>query len=105
MRASIVCLAALAVGACTPAPSRTRSTSYMPTLDVRTPGHVRVYTQGMPRCPVRDVGTVAGLTYEDLQTQAFRLRANAVILETGSAYSNSGHSGLAVQFIRSDCQE
>ena len=106
MRIPIVCLAALAVAACTPANySRTRSVEYAPSLEVRSPGHVRVYMEGPPRCPFREVGTVAALTYEGLQQQAFRLRANAVILETGSKYSNSGHAGQAVQFTRPDCQE
>lgn len=82
-----------------------RSVEHAQSLDVRSPGHVRVYMEGPPRCPFREVGTVTGLTYEDLQQQAYRLRAHGVILETGSKYSNSGHAGQAVQFTQADCQE
>ncbi len=100
----IVCLAALALTACGQARG-TRETNTVPTLEVRSPRHVRVYMQGVPRCPFREVGTVSGRNYRELQQHAYRLRANAVILDAGSQYSNSGYSASAVQFTRADCQQ
>lgn len=105
MRAAIVCLAGLAVAACAPAPSRTRSVDTVPTLEVRSPRHARLYVEGVPRCPFREVATVAGNNHRELQAHAYRLRANAVILETGGRYSNANISGSAIQFTRADCQE
>ncbi|HEU0301728.1 MAG TPA: hypothetical protein VFR37_19905 [Longimicrobium sp.] len=106
MRPVIVCLAALAVAACTPAVSRThQGESTAPTLDVRSPRHVRLYVEGAPRCPFREVATVVGRSYRELQEHAYRLRANAVILETGGRYGNANIPASAVQFTRADCQE
>ncbi|HEX2077332.1 MAG TPA: hypothetical protein VHG08_06470 [Longimicrobium sp.] len=104
MRPAIVCLAALALATCGQARG-TRETNTVPTLDVRSPRHVRLYIGEMPRCGFREVATVSGRNYRELQDRAFQLRANAVILETGAENRGAPYTASAVQFTRADCQQ
>ena len=105
MRFLVICIAA-AVGltACGQAAGarQARGETAVPTLEVRSPRQVRVYTGTPPRCPVRDAGTVWGRSYRDLQTAAYRLRANAVLVDQ---HQYGGQmTGMALQFTRADCQ-
>ncbi|MBW3571190.1 MAG: hypothetical protein KY467_08790 [Gemmatimonadetes bacterium] len=107
MRASIVCLAALALAAC--GPPRSIRESRGPTLEPRSARAIRVYEHAVPRWPYRDVGRVSGRSYREFQSAAFRLRANAVILEPrrpGTLGGSDGtRAGTAVAFTRVDCQQ
>lgn len=104
MRNHLVCLTTLALAACAGTPSRAPDMATVPTLDVRRPRDVRLYLQGVPECPFREVAIIAGRNYRELQDRAFQLRANAVILETGARNTNGPYSASAVQFTRPDCQ-
>jgi hypothetical protein len=104
MRAAIVCLAALALTACTPAKPRPAS-DHVPSLEVRNPSHIPIYEGSAPRCPFREVGSVAGQTRREIQGAAFRLRANAVILEPVNQLRPGGvMQRVAVQFTSAACQ-
>lgn len=103
IRRAIVTLAVLtAAAACGPA--RGARQSQVPTLEPRGSNYVRVYANETPRCGFREVGSVTGDSYRDIQAAAFRLRANAVILST-AGYNAMPLTGMAVQFTRADCQQ
>jgi hypothetical protein len=103
MRTSIACLAMLtALAAC--GPSLGGRGSREPTLRPRNERYVRLYMHTLPRCPFREVGGVWGRTYRDVRTAAFRLHANAVLLEPTSAPGEVRLQGTAVQFTSVDCQ-
>lgn len=102
MRPAILVLAAaLALAACGPVPPASK----VPTLEPRSEDAIRVYQGTTPRCGFRDVGNVAGRDYRELRSRAFRLRANAVILDPQRASGGYGLSGMAVAFTRADCQQ
>ena len=65
--------------------------------------YIRLFDHSIPQCPFREVGTVSGRTYREIQAAAFRLHANAVILEPAPA-TQQARSGSAVQYTRADCQ-
>ena len=104
MRLSLASLGALialaACGAATSAPP-----SGVPTLEPRNERSIRIYDGTTPRCGFRVVGDVAAANYRDLQARAFRLHANAVILNQQAANGSGGVSGMAVAFTRADCQQ
>ena len=109
MRLSLVCLAALAaLTACGPARGA-RQSNAVPTLEPRSANSVRIYQGAVPRCGFREVGMVSGRTYRDLQSVAYRLHANAVILDpqvgSGRIGGGPGLSGTAVAFTRADCMQ
>lgn len=99
-RAAFTFLAALA--ACGPA--RGSQMANVPTLEPRSERYIRVYEGTTPRCGFREVGPVSGQDYRAVQSAAFRLRANAVILDPQSARVGGVVSGMAVAFTRADCQ-
>ena len=103
MRISTVTLAVvMAAAACGQA--RGNRQAQIPTLEPRSERSIRVYNHETPRCGFREVGSVSGDTYRDLQAAAFRLRANAVIL-SAAGYNAMPLTGMAVQFTRADCQQ
>jgi hypothetical protein len=105
MRLPLVCLAALAaLTACGPARGA-RETNAVPTLEPRSERFIRVYEGTTPRCGFREVGPVSGGDYRAVQSAAFRLHANAVILDPQSARVGGVLSGTAVAFTRADCQQ
>ncbi len=75
-----------------------------PTLQPRNERSVRLYLHTVPRCPFRDVGGVWGRTYRDIRSAAFRLHANAVLLEPVAAANEVRLQGTAVQFTSVECQ-
>lgn len=99
----LACLALLALAACGPA--RGSETADVPTLEPRGERFVRVYEGTTPRCGFREVGPVSGRDYRAVRSAAFRLRANAVILDPQSARVGGALSGMAVAFTRADCQQ
>ena len=107
----LVCLAAaLALTACGTAasaePSARRGPSAVPSLEPRSESAVRIYNGTTPRCGFRDLGNVSGRNYRDLQSRAFRMHANAVILDPQRSNAGGvGLSGMAVAFTRADCQQ
>jgi hypothetical protein len=105
MRYALALLTA-ALAAC--GPGRSSNTPNVPTLEPRSENSIRIYRGTVPRCGFREVGTVSGSNYRDLQSQAFRLHANAVILDPqGGAgrIGGTGTSGTAVAFTRADCMQ
>lgn len=98
MRSAIVCLAALALAACGQARG-TRQTDTVPTLQVRSPREVRLFVGQVPRCGFREVGRVGNGPYRQMQEEAFRLRANALIIQ-----SYASDQAIAVQFTSPACQ-
>ncbi|HEX6367716.1 MAG TPA: hypothetical protein VF006_02210 [Longimicrobium sp.] len=104
MRPSLVSLGlATWVAACGPAASAPPSD--VPSLEPRSARSVRIYSGTTPRCGFRDLGTVTGRTLRDLQTRAFQMHANAVILEN-AGYGDTGYTrAMAIVFTRADCQE
>lgn len=103
MRFSLVCLGiAMAFTACGPARG-VSSLDRDPSLAVRSPGEIRIYTRSAPRCGYRELGKVMGRGYGELRTAAFRLQANAVIVER-ERYQRVGVEGTAVRFIFAGCQ-
>ncbi|HEX6367718.1 MAG TPA: hypothetical protein VF006_02220 [Longimicrobium sp.] len=90
--------AALVLGAC----GQVRS-SGVHELAPRSERYIRLYDHSVPECPFREVGNVSGRSYREIQAAAFRLHANAVILEPAPA-TQSARSGTAVQYTRADCQ-
>lgn len=104
MRWFLASLGALvAAAACGPAVSAPPSD--VPTLEPRNEQAIRIYDGTAPRCGFRVVGDVAAANYRDLQSRAFRLHANAVILNPRRADGGGGVSGMAVAFTRADCQQ
>lgn len=102
MRLSLVSLGlAMALAACGPIDPPSNA----PTLEPRSPRHVRFYQGTQPRCGVRDLGHVAAPTFRELQSRAFAMHANAVILDPPSSRGTGGFSGMAVAFTRVDCME
>lgn len=104
MRLSLVSLGlgiAMALAACGPIDPPSNA----PTLEPRSPRHVRFYQGTQPRCGVRDLGHVAAPTFRELQSRAFAMHANAVILDPPSSRGTGGFSGMAVAFTRVDCQQ
>lgn len=99
----LACLALLALAACGPA--RSSEMADVPTLEPRSERFIRVYEGTMPRCGFREVGPVSGGDYRAVQSAAFRLHANAVILDPQSARVGGVLSGTAVAFTRADCQQ
>lgn len=100
-------LLAVVLAACGPGRSGPR-TADVPTLEPRNANAVQVYERGPPRCGFREVGTVSGSTYRDLQSAAFRLHANAVIVDPQGGAGRIGNSVMtatAVAFTRADCQQ
>lgn len=103
MRLSLLSLAAAAaLAAC--GPGRAGETSAVPSLEPRSPSRIMVYQGSTPRCGFRQVGTVVGQTYREIQAAAFRLRANAVILEPQNQTRANILEGAAVQFTSPGCQ-
>lgn len=106
MRLSIVSLAVLvAAAACGSAPA---PPSDVPSLEPRSENAIRIYSGTTPRCGFRDLGTVTGRTPRDLRSRAFRMHANAVILEPDGEGLGGGGGymrGMAVAFTRADCQQ
>ena len=104
MRLSIVGIAlAAALGACGSAQSAPPSD--VPTLEPRSARAVRIYSGTTPRGGFRDLGTVTGRTYRDLQARAFQMHANGVILDN-AGYGQAGYTqGMAIAFTRADCQQ
>jgi hypothetical protein len=103
MRLSLVSLGvAMALAACGPSGTPPSNT---PSLEPRSAGAVRIYQGVMPRCGYRELGQVAGRDYRDLQSRAFSLRANAVILDPQSSKGAPVYAGMAVAFTRVDCQQ
>lgn len=68
-----------------------------------TPREVRVYQSSLPRCPVREVGSVRGRTLRDIRRAAMQLRAHAVLLDRRNPDSTEPHEGSAVVFLREGC--
>jgi hypothetical protein len=102
MRISVVCLGVvLALAACGPIDPPSNA----PTLQPRSERHVRFYQGTQPRCGVRDLGHIEAGTFRELQSRAFRMHANAVILDPRTSRGTGGFSGMAVAFTRVDCQE
>jgi hypothetical protein len=100
MRLPLVCLgAALALSAC-----GSTQTPVHP-LAPRSERSIRLYDHSIPRCPFREVGSVSGRTYRELQTMAFRLHANAVIMEPEGENQRTVRRGTAVQFTRPGCMQ
>lgn len=97
MRVSLLC-AALALAACGPVTSRG-----VHELAPKSDREIRLYDHQMPECPFREVGGVSGRTYREIQLAAFRLHANAVLLEPAPA-TQQARSGTAVQFTNPDCR-
>lgn len=79
--------------------------SGVPTLEPRNEDAIRLYEGSTPRCGFRVVGNVAGRDYRELKSRAFRLHANAVILDPMQPSGSGGPSGMAVAFTRADCQQ
>lgn len=104
MRLSIVGIAiAAALAACGSAQSAPPSD--VPSLEPRSARAVRIYRGTTPRCGFRDLGTVTGRTFRDLQARAFQMHANGVILEN-AGYGEGGYTrGMAFAFTRADCQQ
>jgi hypothetical protein len=101
MRTSLACLALMAaLAGCGPSLGDPRE----PTLRPRNERYVRLYLHTIPRCPFREVGGVWGRTYRDIRSAAFRLHANAVLLEPGAASNEARLQGTAVQFTNVECQ-
>jgi hypothetical protein len=98
MRRSLVCLAAV-LASC----GYTRTPVHP--LAPRTERSIRLYDHSLPSCPFREVGSVAGRSYRELQGAAFRLHANAVIMEPEGENQRTARHGTAVQFTRADCQQ
>lgn len=103
MRAPIICLAALALAACGSA-SASHQAESDPSLGARSPSRIIVYQGQVPRCAFREVGSVVGQTYREIQAAAYRLRANAVILEPRTQTQPSVLEGSAVQFTTPGCR-
>lgn len=103
MRLSLVGLGiVLALAACGPIDPPSNA----PTLEPRSERHVRFYQGGtMPRCGVRDLGHIEARTFRELQSRAFRMHANAVIMDPQTSRGSGGFSGMAVAFTRVDCQQ
>lgn len=97
-RGAIAFLAALALAACGQARGA-RETTTVPTLEVRSPREVRLFIGQMPRCGFREVGRVANGPYRQMREEAFRLRANALIIQR---YASD--QAIAVQFTSPACQ-
>jgi hypothetical protein len=105
MRISLGCLAAAAaLTACAPAQPG-RGTTSVPALEPSSPNAIWVLEHRTPRCPFREVGRVSGRTYRQLQDAAFRLHANAVIMEPEGSNQGGIRYGTAVQYTRADCKE
>ncbi|HEU0301726.1 MAG TPA: hypothetical protein VFR37_19895 [Longimicrobium sp.] len=103
MRFSLVCLGiAMAFASCGPARGA-RDLGRDPSLAVRSPREVRIYLNSEPRCGYREAGTVMGRSYGELRTAAFRLGANAVIVER-ERYHRVGVEGAAVRFTFPRCR-
>jgi hypothetical protein len=99
MRIAITCLAALALAACAGSPRAGQGDDTIPTLEVRSPRQVRVFVGQVPRCGFREVDRVANGPYRQMREEAFRLRANALILQ-----SYGSDQAIAVQFTSPGCQ-
>ena len=98
MRAALLCLALTALAACgTGEPA--------PQIGPSNPRHVQFYQGSLPRCPVRDVGTVRGRNWRELRNAAMSLRAHAVILERRGPNDRGPYEGSAVVFVREGCYE
>jgi hypothetical protein len=103
MRLSLVCLGiAMALAACGPARGA-HSLNRDPLLAVRSPGDVRLFVDRAPRCGYRRVRTVTGRSHGELRTAAFRLQANAVIVER-DRYRRVGVEGMAIRFTSARCK-
>ena len=103
MRLSLVSLGiAMALAACGP---QGIPPSNAPSLEPRSERSVRIYQGVLPRCNYREVGQVEGRNYRDLQSRAFSMRANAVILDPQSSRGAPVYAGMAVAFTRVDCQQ
>jgi hypothetical protein len=102
MRTSLVCLAAVTALAACGGPLRSHTVSPLATS---RPSGIWILENRTPRCPVREVGRVSGPTWRALQNAAFRLKADAVILEPEGGNSRVVRYGTAVQYTRADCKE
>jgi hypothetical protein len=103
MRRSLVSLGvAMVLAACGPA---TPPPNDIPSLEPRNEDAIRIYSGTTPRCGFREVGQVSGMNYRQLRSHAFRLRANAIILDPQRFGGGVGTSGMAVAFTRADCQQ
>lgn len=69
------------------------------------PTYVRFYEGRLPKCPVREVGTVWGRNWRELRRAAISLRANGVILSRRGPNSTEPYEGTAVVFVREGCYE
>lgn len=102
MRIPIAFLAAaLTLAACGARQERTGS------VEPHSARSVRLYGSVLPRCPYREVGTVTGRMARDIQTAAFAMRANAVLLDSADPDTRRGGgplAGMAIQFLRADCR-
>ena len=101
MRRILPLVVLMAVAACGQA--RGNRQAQIPTLEPRNERSIRVYNHETPRCGFREVGSVSGRTYRDIQAAAYRLRANAVIL-SAAGFGATPLTGMAIQFTRADCQ-
>lgn len=102
MRLSLVGLGiAMALTACGPIDPPSNA----PTLEPRSERHIRFYQGTQPRCGVRDLGHIEAEAFRELQSRAFRMRANAVIMDPRTSRGSGGFSGMAVAFTRVDCME
>lgn len=72
-------------------------------LAPRNERYIRLFDHSLPQCPFREVGAVSGRGYREIQAAAFRLHANAVILEPAPP-TQQARSGSAVVYTRADCQ-
>lgn len=98
-KSAVVWLAILSLAACGQARGA-RETDRVPTLEVRSPREVRLFIGRMPRCGFREVGRVANGPYRQMQEEAFRLHANALIIQ-----SYASDQAIAVQFTSPACQQ
>jgi hypothetical protein len=99
MRAPLPCFTLIAAAAaCGPVRPREPNAG----LD---PRYVRFYDGELPRCPVREVGTLRSRTLGGFRSAARQLRAHAVILDRRSPDGNEPCEGTAVVFVREGCYQ
>ncbi|WP_420127554.1 hypothetical protein [Longimicrobium sp.] len=75
-------------------------------LEPRSASSIRIYQNQLPTCPFRDVGHVQGRGIQDVQLAAYRLHANAVLMEAVEGAPRDGVPiiGTAIQFLSVDCR-